>query len=194
MRRMNIVNLFKARANPSDRFEIIIRPHIPTLYRFAYRLCNSRDDAEELVQIQLTRLFPKVEQLESIEKPLPWLCRGLYNLYVDSYRSATRQATLFDLETDGDTVVSDQVTPFEHVSANELMTSIDVALKQLNDDQRLLVLLHDSEGYTLKELTDILQVPLGTLKSRLNRARTNLKKLLSMEPSEGLDRVIGNRG
>jgi RNA polymerase sigma-70 factor (ECF subfamily) len=96
---------------------------------------------------------------------------------------------LFDLESDGETVICDQVTPFEHVSANESMTRIDAALKQLNDDQRILVLLHDSEGYTLNELTDILQVPLGTLKSRLNRARTHLKKLLSMEPLEGLDRV-----
>ena len=186
---MNIVNLFKARINPADRFEQIIRPHIETLYRFAYRLCNSRDDAEELVQILLVRLFPKIDQLESIEKLSPWLCRGLYNLYVDSYRSAMRQSTLFDLESDGETVICDQVTPFEHVSANESMTRIDAALKQLNDDQRILVLLHDSEGYTLNELTDILQVPLGTLKSRLNRARTNLKKLLSMEPLEGLDRV-----
>ncbi len=48
---MNIVNLFKARIKPADRFEQIIRPHIETLYRFAYRLCNSRDDAEELVDV-----------------------------------------------------------------------------------------------------------------------------------------------
>jgi RNA polymerase sigma factor (sigma-70 family) len=186
---MSIVDLFKGRVNPADRFEQIIRPHIETLYRFAYRLCNSQDDAEELVQILLTRLFLKLDQLESIEKLSPWLCRGLYNLYVDSYRSAARQSTLFDLESDGETVICDQVTPFEHVSGNELMTRIDAALIQLNDDQRILVLLHDSEGYTLNELTDILQAPLGTLKSRLNRARTNLKKLLSMEPLGGLDRV-----
>ncbi len=186
---MSIVDLFKGRVNPADRFEQIIRPHIETLYRFAYRLCNSQDDAEELVQILLTRLFLKLDQLESIEKLSPWLCRGLYNLYVDSYRSAARQSTLFDLESDGETVICDQVTPFEHVSGNELMTRIDAALIQLNDDQRILVLLHDSEGYTLNELTNILQAPLGTLKSRLNRARTNLKKLLSMEPLGGLDRV-----
>jgi RNA polymerase sigma-70 factor (ECF subfamily) len=190
---MNIVNLFKARGRPADRFEQIIRPHIETLYRFAYRLCNSRDDAEELVQLLLIRLFPKLQQLESIEKLSPWLCRGLHNLYIDSYRSVMRQSTLFDFESDGDNVVSDQVTPFEHVSGKELMTRIDAALNQLNDDQRILVLLHDSEGYTLNELTDILQVPLGTLKSRLNRARTNLKKLLSREPPGGLDRVTDSR-
>lgn len=186
---MNIVNLFKARTKPADRFEQIIRPHIETLYRFAYRLCNSRDDAEELVQILLVRLFAKLDQLESIEKLSPWLCRGLYNLYIDSYRASLRQSTLFDLDNDGEAVVSDQVTPFEHVSAKQLMTSIDDALNRLNDDQRILVLLHDSEGYTLSELSDILQVPLGTLKSRLNRARTNLRKLLSMEPIDDLDRV-----
>lgn len=190
---MNIVNLFKARLGSADRFEQVIRPHIETLYRFAYRLCNSRDDAEELVQILLTRLFPKLDQLESIEKLSPWLCRALHNLYIDSYRSAVRQSTLFDFDSDGDSVISEQATPFEHLSGAELMASIDAALNQLNDDQRILVLLHDAEGYTLNELTDILQVPLGTLKSRLNRARSHLKKLLSMEPPGDLDRVTGMR-
>ncbi len=189
---MNIVDLFKGRANPADRFERIIRPHIDTLYRFAFRLCNSRDDAEELVQILLTRLFPKIDRLETIEKLSPWLCRSLYNLYVDSFRSALRESTLFDLESDGEEIVYCQITPFEHVSGNQLMIEIDAALQQLNDDQRILVLLHDVEGYTLNELTVILQAPLGTLKSRLNRARSNLKKLLSMEPLEDLSRVNGN--
>ena len=176
---MKIVNLFKSRSSPTDRFERIIRPCIDTLYRFAFRLCRSRDDAEELVQILLTRLFPKIDQLESIENLSPWLCRSLYNLYIDHYRSAVRDATLFDQETDGEQIAGEQISPMDHVSGQELKDQIEVALQQLNDDQRVVVLLHDSEGYTLNELTEILQVPLGTLKSRLNRARTALKKSLT---------------
>jgi RNA polymerase sigma-70 factor (ECF subfamily) len=191
---MGIVDLFRARSNPADRFERLIRPHIDTLYRVAYRLCQSRDDAEELVQILLGRLFSELGRLEAIEKLSPWLCRSLYNLYVDRYRSAVRETTLFDYEREPEEAGCDQISPFEHTGNHQLALTIDAALQQLNENQRILVLLHDAEGYTLNELTDILQAPLGTLKSRLSRARANLKKLLSRELFDDLDRVNGTEG
>jgi len=141
-------------------------------------LSNSQNDAEELVQIYLTRLFPKLDQIEAIEKLSPWLCRGIYNLYVDSYRKAVREAAIFDLDEDAEDIARHQDTPLNYADNKELSTRINSALQQLNDDQRVVVLLHDSEGYTLQELSELLDVPLGTLKSRLNRARQTLKKLL----------------
>jgi RNA polymerase sigma-70 factor (ECF subfamily) len=58
---MSIVKLFKSRIQTADRFEQLVSPYINTLYCFAFRLCQSSDDAEELVQMLLTRLFPKLE-------------------------------------------------------------------------------------------------------------------------------------
>ena len=75
-----------------------------------------------------------------------------------------------------DEASDDNDTTFAEVNNLELYSRIESALEQLNPDQRLVVLLHDSEGYTLDELSHILQVPLGTLKSRLNRAHARLKK------------------
>jgi RNA polymerase sigma-70 factor (ECF subfamily) len=191
---MSIVDLFKNRRKSADRFEQLLQPNINVLYRFAFRLCNSRDDAEELVQLLLTRLFPKIDQLETIEDLAPWLCRSLYNLYVDNYRKSVRNlAVISPEEFDEDIAVHEQ-TPLDHASNNEISVNINAALDQLNNDQRMLVLLHDSEGYTLTELTNILQVPLGTLKSRLNRARNALKKSLSTEPFEDPDRLIRTGG
>lgn len=175
---MNIINLFKDRKNSADRFERTIRPHIEALYKLAFRLCNSQNDAEELVQVFLIRIFPKIDQLELIEKKSPWLCRGLYNLYVDNYRKTVREATIFDCHETDENLAQHQNTPLDYVDNKDLSRRINTALQQLNDDQRVVVLLHDSEGYTLHELTEILGVPLGTLKSRLNRARQSLKKLL----------------
>lgn len=188
---LSIINLFKSKAKPADRFERLVRPHIDTMYRLAFRLCNSQDDAEELVQLFLTRLFPKIDQLEVIEKPAPWLSRGLYNLYVDGYRKAGREAAIFIADEFIEETAAHQRTPDKQVSNSELSSRIDIALQQLNQDQRIVVLLHDSEGYTLEELSKILQTPLGTLKSRLNRARSALKKSLSMEPFEAADRLTG---
>ena len=190
---MSIVSLFNSQVKPADRFERLLQPNIDVLYRFAFRLCNSQDDAEELVQQLLTRLYPKVDQLETIEKLSSWLCRSLYNLHVDNCRKLARESTIFSSEEFVEGNMPHEQTPFEEISNNEMAVNINVALDQLNKDQRILVLLHDSEGYTLTELADILQVPLGTLKSRLNRARTSLKKILSKEPFEGYDRLVVKR-
>ena len=188
---MSIINLFRNRTKPADRFERLLRPHIDPMYRFAFRLCGSQDDAEELVQSFLTRLYPKLEEIEKVEKLSPWLCRGLYNLYVDGYRRQQRENTLFDADGVIDEASDDTDTTFVRASNVELSSRIESALAQLNPDQQLVVLLHDSEGYTLEELSAILQVPLGTLKSRLNRAHARLKKTLSAEPFDDPLRVKG---
>ena len=173
---MSIINLFRNRTKPADRFERLLRPHIDPMYRFAYRLCGSRDDAEELVQSFLVRLYPKFEKIEKIEKLTPWLCRGLYNLYVDGYRRQQRENAIFEAGMMIDEASDNTDTTFFEVNNLELNSRIESALEKLNPDQRLVVLLHDSEGYTLDELSEILKVPLGTLKSRLNRAHARLKK------------------
>ncbi len=188
---MSIINLFRNRTKPADRFERLLRPHIDSMYRFAFRLCGSRDDAEELVQSFLTRLYPKLEKIEKIEKLSPWLCRGLYNLYVDGYRRQQREKAIFDADEMIDEASDDTDTTLVRASNVELSSRIEAALDQLNPDQKLVVLLHDTEGYTLEELSGILQVPVGTLKSRLNRAHARLKKLLSTEPFDDPVRVTG---
>ena len=185
---MNIVNLFNRRGKTRDRFENLIRPHIDRLYRLAFRLCNNPDEAEELVQELLTRLFGKIDHLENLDNLSPWLNRSLYNLYIDHYRSAVRDTSLFDHEIDGDQCVSAQISPLQSASNKDLRKKINAAILELNDDQRVVVLLHDAEGYTLSELSEMLQVPLGTLKSRLHRARNSLIKSLSVEPFDEMDR------
>ncbi|NNE64900.1 MAG: RNA polymerase sigma factor, partial [Gammaproteobacteria bacterium] len=172
---MSIINLFKNRNNPADRFERFIRPHINTLYRLAYRLCQNQDDAEDLVQQFLCRLFEKIDNIEKLEKPVPWLNRGLYNLYVDNYRRRNREAAVFSGEEYLENMAVTENTPQSQAYSRDLSLKIENALQALNEDQRIVVLLHDSEGYTLDEISEIQQVPLGTLKSRLNRARNTLK-------------------
>lgn len=188
---MGIIDLFRNKPVSADRFERLMRPNIDTMYRFAFRLCGSRDDAEELVQLFLTRLYPKIDQLEKIERLPSWLCRGLYNLYIDGYRRKGRENGLFFHDGSIDDSTDDEDTTFIEAADHELSRILLTAVNRLNNDQRIVVLLHHSEGYTLEELSEILQVPSGTLKSRLSRAHRKLKKSLSMEPFDHLDRVEG---
>ncbi len=178
---MSIVKLFKSRNQTGDRFEQLVSPYINTLYSFAFRLCQSTDDAEELVQLLLTRLFPKVEELEQVESLRPWLTRSLYNLYVDSYRKQQRTLAIISPEEMPVNVISTDKTPYENIELSHNQQVITAAMQQLNEEQRLVMMLHDAEGYTLVELADILQTPIGTLKSRLHRGRNLVRELTEME-------------
>lgn len=178
---MSIVDLFKARNRPDDRFEQLVSPHISTMYRFAFRLCQRQDDAEELVQLLLARLFAKVDELENVETLRPWLTRSLYNLYVDTYRKQQRMLTVISPEELPENVVSTEKNPYENVELSHDQQVISNALDRLNEQQRIVILLHDAEGYTLAELSEMLQVPIGTLKSRLHRGRNQLRDMTEME-------------
>lgn len=185
---MSLVNLFKNKSNASDRFERLIRPKIEALYRIAYRFCNSQDDAEDLVQQLLIRVFPKIDEMEKIEKLNAWLASSLFNLYVDRYRKVTRDESIIIFGDEYENMPDGEQSPFDHVSKNQVQQTIEVALQRLNDNQRIVILLHDAEGYTMEELAEILQVPLGTIKSRLNRARNTLKRLIPVESLDEIDR------
>ena len=178
---MSIVKLFKSRTQPADRFEQLVSPYINTLYSFAFRLCQSADDAEELVQLLLTRLFPKTGELEQVESLRPWLMRSLYNLYVDSYRKQQRTLAIISPEEMPENIISNDKTPYEKIELTHNQQIVTAAMQQLNEDQRLVMLLHDAEGYTLIELADILQTPIGTLKSRLHRGRNLVRESTEME-------------
>lgn len=178
---MSIVKLFKSRTQPADRFEQLVSPYINTLYGFAFRLCQSVDGAEELVQLLLTRLFPKIGELEQVESLRPWLMRSLYNLYVDSYRKQQRTLAIISPEEMPENIISNDKTPYEKIELTHNQQIVTAAMQQLNEEQRLVMLLHDAEGYTLIELADILQTPIGTLKSRLHRGRNLVRELTEME-------------
>lgn len=179
---MSVITLFLSRSRPKDRFESLIRPHIEGLYRFAYRLCQSQNEAEELVQSLLSKIHPKIEELEKLDQVRPWLARSLYNLYVDTYRKKRRDSSVFSAESVNDESASMEMTPADHADNEDMRKQLNHAIAKLNHDQRVVIMLHDAEGYTLSELENILQTPIGTLKSRLNRARNQLKSTLSEEP------------
>lgn len=176
---MSIIDFWSARKDPHQQFELLLRPHLKQMYRLGYRLTGNREDAEDLVQDVLLKLFPKLEEMKAIEKLSPWLSRVLYRQFVDKYRQQQRQA----LNLVDDDIEEEQLAERESRSGPEDVANSELtlgmlsqAIDRLNEDQRQLILLHDVEGYSLPELREILDVPLGTLKSRLNRARGQLRE------------------
>lgn len=157
------------------------------LYNLAYRFTGQRADAEDLVQDLLLKLYPRLEEMQAIEKLSPWLSKVLYRQYVDQYRRQQRSPISFmneDEEVVYESHASDTAGPAENVNSELTQGILTDAMDKLNEDQRVLVMLHDVEGYGLPEISNMTDVPVGTLKSRLSRARAKLREiLLVMEPN-----------
>jgi RNA polymerase sigma-70 factor (ECF subfamily) len=185
------------RGRPSElNFEDLLRPQVEYLYRLAWRFTGSVADAEDLVQDVLLKLFPRTQEMLGIQKLRPWLARVLYHQYVDSVRKRARSPILQLVVADGDgeddpldKVPATRGSPEEHAERGNLRDLILGALRQLNPEQRAVVTMHDVEGYSLEELERLLDTPLGTLKSRLHRARRQLRALIPMEPLSRGERV-----
>ncbi|MGQ0697360.1 MAG: RNA polymerase sigma factor [Panacagrimonas sp.] len=189
------MNLFaKLRVKPGrNGFDELVRPHLERLYRLAFRFTGSRDDAEDLVQSLLIKLIPQERRLLEVEILGPWLARSLYNLYVDDARRRAREVSGIGIAT-GDSEILDQLVDeaaeSPEQSAERLLSQrrLSAAWQQLPPEQRAVIAWHDIEGYSLDELAVAHDLPLGTLKSRLHRARARMRRLL-MEPSALSERV-----
>lgn len=189
---MSTLFSFKSRAH--SEFDDLVTQHIESLYRLAYRFTGKKEDAEDLVQELLVRLYPRVNTMRKVENLRPWLARSLYNLYIDTIRS-NKRSPLGHLEGDSENILpllEDQNTllPDNSLELSQQQKQLIDAVNLLGEAHRSLVIMHDMEGYTLAELSDSMNLPVGTLKSRLHRARQKLRKAIRMEPNADKQRVI----
>lgn len=177
-----------------SRFEKQLRPYLDMLYRYAYRLTGNQYDAEDLVQELLVKLFDKSTDLRKLENPQTWLLKSLYHKFIDFTRQQSRNPSL-----PGNSISEDILhqlpapqnsiqTMDDQQHANNLLES---AMAHLNPDQKAVITLYDIEGYSLADISQILDTPIGTLKSRLHRARAILKKSIKREPFPPSRRVTG---
>lgn len=179
-------------------FTALVRPHLERLYRLAYRLTQHREDAQDLVQDVLLKLHPQVDKLAEVDSVSTWLNRVLYNQFIDNQRRYARRRMRIvehaDYSADPDIAQAEQASTEDLVDGEFTITRVQAALEQLSDDHKLIINLHDVEGYTLTEIAEITGVPHGTLKSRRQRARERLQFLLDEGPDSAVSASEDNRG
>lgn len=183
---------FRRKRAGASKFEELVRPQVEFLHRLAWRFTGSAADAEDLVQDVLLKLYPRRAELAGIEQLRPWLAKVLYRQYVDFARRQARSPLAARAPEEGDpldAVAAPEDGPEGGAERGEWRDRILAALGRLNPEQRAVVVMHDVEGYSLEELEPILEAPLGTLKSRLHRARQRLRAELGMEPFSAVERV-----
>ena len=146
---------------------------LPRLRRFARAITFHREDADDLVQVAMERALGKSEQWTPGTRLDSWMFRIMKNAWIDEVRSRVRRDALFVPEEAGEQVGDDSA------EAQQQRLAIQKAVSLLSEEHRLVVGLVLVEGMAYKEAAEVLEIPVGTLTSRLARARESLQQLLS---------------
>ncbi|HEY0858974.1 MAG TPA: RNA polymerase sigma factor [Albitalea sp.] len=150
---------------------------LPRLRRFARTIARHREDADDLVQLALERALLRLDQWQPGTRLDSWMFTIMKNAWIDEVRSRVRRDAIFLPEEMGENVgqaVGDWPVDRQHERMD-----VHKAMAQLNDEQRMVVGLVLVEGLPYKEAAEVLGIPIGTLTSRLARARDSLQAILS---------------
>ncbi len=161
-----------------EKFALHVQPHIPLLYGTAYTLTRNGAEAEDLVQDTLLRAFRAIDRFDGAY-PKAWLLTILRNTNIN--RAQKKRPYLFDDPDDPAADVVDDVTPEDLVVEPVFEHAVQTALDDLPPAFRAVVDLVDVNGLSYNEAAEVLNIPVGTVMSRLHRGRGRIRKRLSTE-------------
>ena len=161
-------------------------PFVDGLYNTAYRMTRNAEDAEDLVQETYFKAYKYYDKFQEGTNFRAWLFKILKNTFINSYRkkqSIPPQSDFADIEDSFESQVSDQATrkiksPEQELLENVLDEDVQRAIDSLAVDYRMAVVLADLEGFSYKEIAEILDVPVGTVMSRLYRGRKQMENAM----------------
>lgn len=157
----------------SNSLENDIAALLPRLRRFARSITFHREDADDVVQIAVERALTRSAQWEPGTRLDSWMFRIVKNAWIDEVRARARRDQLFAPEEEGEHVGDDRA------EAQQQRMAIEQALRRLSEEHRMVIGLVLVDGMPYKEAAEVLDIPMGTLTSRLARAREALQALLS---------------
>jgi RNA polymerase sigma-70 factor, ECF subfamily len=168
------------------RFERDVLPLLPGLYGAALRMTRNPSDAEDLVQEATLRAYRGFATFQEGTNLKAWLYRILTNSFINTYRKRQRQPQVVDGPDDIDEwFLFDRLgsRSVERSAEEDVLeripdTDVKAALESIPENFRMAVLLADVEGFSYKEIAEIMEVPIGTVMSRLHRGRKALEKAL----------------
>jgi RNA polymerase sigma-70 factor (ECF subfamily) len=162
--------------------------HMASLYTAALRMTRNPADAEDLVQETYLKAYRSYDRFEEGTNLKAWLYKILTNTFINQYRAKKRRPGESSLDETEDLYLYRRLGGLESVAAGrsaeeEVLdhfteTEVKEAVEALNEDFRMAVLLADVEGFSYKEIADILDIPIGTVMSRLHRGRKALQRRL----------------
>lgn len=173
--------------SPLDRSRIFDKeffPHLNSMYNFAFKLTFDEDDAKDLVQDTYLKAYRFINSFQEGTNSKAWLYRILKNSFINDFRKKSKQPAKLDYQEVENYYNSEDVD--ENITVDLRLDSVkdmigdevSNALNSLDVDFRTVIILCDLEGFTYDEMAKILDIPIGTVRSRLHRARNLLKEKL----------------
>jgi len=183
-------------ADDATAWESVVQTHTRRVYNLCYRFTARRDEAEDLTQEVFLRVYRTLKSYDPGHGPLAvWMHRVARNLLIDHYRATRKHRLSVPLEDEMihlEQKESAAPRPDRAVAQRELSAALEQALARLSPELREAVILRDLQGLDYREIADTLDIPEGTVKSRINRGRAELGKLLKRHP--GFDTLEGVSG
>jgi len=176
-----------ARAKGGDRgsFDLLVREHYALVYNTAHRILGDQGAAEDATQTAFVRAYKSLALFRGGAAFSTWLYRIVSNVCLDMLRSRKDDTVSLEItrEDENDTeqrpLPDDTAEPSARIEREERQQIVHRAIAELSDDHRIVLVLCDIMGLSYEEIAEILDTPIGTVKSRLNRARLALKDILA---------------
>jgi RNA polymerase sigma-70 factor (ECF subfamily) len=175
----------KAKNGDVEAFERLVEGYQKKVFNIAYRMLGNYDDASELAQEALIKIYKSLKSFKEESQLSTWIYRITTNVCLDELRKRKNKAVVYideKIRSEDDEItrqVEDkQPTPEQRAEQNEVKKAINNAIQSLSQDYKIVIILRDIQGLSYDEIAEILKCPTGTVKSRINRARQSLKELL----------------
>ena len=176
-------SIYKASRNNAEAFQKLISPYTTQLLNHAYRILKNREDAEDALQEAYLKIYKSLNAFEGHSSFKTWAYKILTNVCLDMLRKQkkTSETSLNVTNSDGEheiEISDDTYSPEISAQKKAAFEALKDALEALGEDQKIVITLRDIDGLSYDEIAEITSTGIGTVKSRINRARVQLKKLL----------------
>jgi len=178
----------KSQNGDIESFEKLIEEYQVLAYNIALKMASNKEDAKDMAQEALLKVYKSIKNFRFDSSFSTWLYRIVYNTCIDFIRKNSKIKTLSmdkPIETEEGSykkeIMDNKELPDEAIEKKELKEAVQKAIKMLPDKYRIMVVLRDIHDFSYEEISEITELPLGTVKSRISRARSNLKEILSAD-------------
>ncbi|MBM7582584.1 RNA polymerase sigma-70 factor (ECF subfamily) [Caldicoprobacter guelmensis] len=173
----------KAKKGDMVAFEELVSLYAKKIYNYCYRMTNNKEDAEDLAQEVFIKVYKNLKSFKGNSKISTWIYRIAYNTCIDKYKKGSKVDTVSlnpgkDEDAVGIELVSGDPLPEEEVIKKERYRKLQACIAALKPEYKTVIILRDIQNYSYEEIAEILQVPLGTVKSHISRARAALSDAL----------------
>lgn len=185
----------KCKDGDIEAFEKLILDHQKKVYNLCYRYFENQDDASELAQEVFIKVYKSIGTFKEESSLSTWIYKIAVTTCIDELRKRKNHKVIY-INDNGDDgphveIASNMESPHEHYEKKEIKIEVQKAISQLGEEFKTVIVLRDIQGFSYDEIAEITGAPLGTVKSRIKRAREAVKEYL-LEKGNFFNKVSSN--